>query len=89
MAQVICGLLLKRVVVNRQVTMQEAVAFNELVITMLAISSPGKIVHLKGTVSATAGGESNPPTSANQEIDGLPPMTPAKAISLPPSAASR
>jgi hypothetical protein len=41
------------------------------VMTMLATSSPGKIVHLKGTDSAAAGAERNPPTNANQQIDDL------------------
>jgi hypothetical protein len=89
LAQLICGLLLKRVVENRQVTMQEALPFNGLVITMLATSSPGRIVHLKGTDSAAAGAESNPPTNANQQIDDLALMKPARVISLPPFSTRR
>src|SRR6202166_2543585 len=60
LAQVICGLLSHLVVENLQRTMQEASRSSELVIRMLATSSPGKMMQLNGTDSAAAGVDSNP-----------------------------
>jgi hypothetical protein len=55
LAQVICGLLSYFVVENLQVTIQDASRANEFVNRMLAVSSPGKMMQLKGTDSASAG----------------------------------
>jgi len=69
--------------------MQEASLPSELVIMMLAVSSPGKIMHLKGTDSAAAGAESKPATSARQEITDRTSMKFARVISLPPFSVRR
>ena len=84
MAQVICGLLLKRVVENLQDTMHEALRLSELVIMMLATSAPGRMMHLKGTDSAPAGPDRKPLINAKKEIDDRDAMRLARAISLPP-----
>src|SRR3984893_6659448 len=60
LAQVICGLLSYLVVENLQVTIQEASLGSEFVIMMLAKSSPGKMMQLNGTDSASAGVDSRP-----------------------------
>jgi hypothetical protein len=80
----ICGLLANLVVENRHVTMQDALLFNEFVIMTLATSSPGKMMQLNGTISAIAGVDIKPVTSARQEIAGRDHMRLAKAISPPP-----
>jgi hypothetical protein len=64
LAQVICGLLPNLVVVNLQLTMQDALLLSEFVIMTLAISAPGKMMHSNGTGSADAGAGSKLVTSA-------------------------
>jgi hypothetical protein len=78
LAQMICGLLSYLVVENRQVTMHDALLFNEFVILMLATSAPGKITQLNGTVSANAGVDSNPATSARRQVTHREPVRPAR-----------
>ena len=85
----ICGLLSYLVVENRQVTMQDALLFNEFVIMMLATSAPGKMTQLNGTVSADAGVASKPAITAKREIAGRDLMRFAKVICPPPFSVRR
>jgi hypothetical protein len=79
--QVICGLLLNLVVENLQVTMQDALLFNEFVNITLATSAPGKMTQLKGTDSAAARPEEIPVTRQRQETADHDRICLAKAIS--------
>jgi hypothetical protein len=89
LAQVICGLLPNLVVENLQVTMQEALLFNEFVIMTLATSSPGRMTQLNGTGSADAGADSKPATSKRREMADRDRIRLARAISLPPFSMRR
>jgi hypothetical protein len=85
LTQVICGLLSYLVVENLQVTMQDALLFNEFVIMTLATSAPGKMTHLNGTVSAAAGVDSRPVITARREMAGRDLMRFAKLFTGRPS----
>jgi hypothetical protein len=89
LAQVICGLLPYLVVENLQLTMQDALLFNEFVMLMLATSAPGKMTQLKGTGSADAGADNKPVTSARWEMADQDRIRLARAISLPPFSVRR
>jgi len=89
LTQVICGLLSYLVVENLQVTMQDALLFNEFVIMTLATSAPGKMTQLNGTDSAAAGVDSKAVITAKREIADRDPMRFAKAIYPPPFSVRR